>query len=141
MMKIRKHKRKYTTIAKDCWNLDYSFCEWVLPRLKHFRNNSHSYPGIFSPDLKDQSVIEHPFVVENKLEHYFVKHADVWYGEEYDLVYADVHKEIGFFAWCNIIDDMIKGFEARLVDDIFTESKEFNKAMELFKLFINDLWD
>jgi hypothetical protein len=34
----------------ETWNLDTTICEFVLPRLKIFADNLHSYPGDLTPE-------------------------------------------------------------------------------------------
>lgn len=35
---------------EDCWNLDWSMAKWLVPRLKHLRDNGAGYPGSLIPE-------------------------------------------------------------------------------------------
>lgn len=37
-------RRKSGFSPKECWNLDCTIIDFVLPRLKYFIENTHSYP-------------------------------------------------------------------------------------------------
>lgn len=37
-------KIRYGFEFRECWNLDYHCAEWIVPRLKHLRKITHSYP-------------------------------------------------------------------------------------------------
>ena len=47
-------KHKYGFDVRDTWSLDCSFCEWVIPRLKHLKAHSHSYPGTLTEKEWDE---------------------------------------------------------------------------------------
>lgn len=41
---LRKELKQNGFDKSECWNLDYTFSMFILPRLKYFRENTISYP-------------------------------------------------------------------------------------------------
>jgi hypothetical protein len=78
----------------ETWSLDYSLSKWVLPRLKHLRNNVKSYPPNLelNPDLKIQP------------------HGVLQCGED-DKSYLTLDE------WKDRLDKMIYAFEFVLTED------------------------
>ena len=121
----RKKNRK--KIIEDSWNLDNSFCNWIIPRLKQLRDKSFGYPGCLDITCKYQGTVNKDFVDTNNLNEYF----------------NDDEDEPGNTAWKKILSEMITGFEEyreKSYNIDFDYSKTQN-SLRFFKLFFRHLWD
>ena len=41
---------------EDTWSLDYTFCKWMLPRLKRFKKIANGYPDHMKPEEWDATI-------------------------------------------------------------------------------------
>ena len=51
-MKYQKLTRGYSDL--EVWNLNDTFCIWILPRLKYFRKHTIAYPPDLTPEKWDE---------------------------------------------------------------------------------------
>lgn len=125
-MKIRKHKPSLSEerLREDCWNLDVSFCKWMIPRLKYLKENNQGYPSKLSIYDTFDADNAKKFISENDLGKYYSP----------DMV------EPGYAAWIKIQETIIEGFTKYIEDDHLSSGEEFDEAMRLFHLFIQSLW-
>ena len=42
--KTIRRRKDQKIIEKDCYSLDYTFCRWIIPRLKWYIKYQQSYP-------------------------------------------------------------------------------------------------
>ena len=49
----RKFKAKNGFCPTECWSLDYHIAKFVLPRLKHFRDNPNGCPSNLCSEKED----------------------------------------------------------------------------------------
>jgi hypothetical protein len=51
--KFLAFKKKHGFSPCECWNLDVTIAEFVLPRLRYFRKNTAGYPGALTQEKWD----------------------------------------------------------------------------------------
>lgn len=44
-MNKRLRKKKGKVLDNELWNLDITICDWIIPRLKRFKQINCAYPG------------------------------------------------------------------------------------------------
>lgn len=47
-----KRKKRKKINSKELWNLDITIIEWLVPRLKAFREQTEGYPGDITWDFE-----------------------------------------------------------------------------------------
>lgn len=146
----------------ECWNLEYSTAEWILPRLKHFRNNLHSIP----PNLERGNdnighSVEPELIEKQNPEDRFDLTLDEWKSKLDKMIYA--------FEFILTEDDIIGkcypadynwGFTTKPCEDrsdcrefVWKDSrnpdytyynecqKRYEEGIKLFALYYRHLWD
>lgn len=112
-----KKLNKYVN-PRECWNLDVTIAEWIIPRLEQFKKDNNGYPGCGEMDTfeKWQEAIQ-------KMIDAFVVIRD-WD----EIFYDDKYFSKG-------------GFQRELWNEDF---KKYNKIIEegmlLFAKYIQQLW-
>jgi hypothetical protein len=100
---------------RDTWSLDYTIAQFVLPRLKRFREVASGCPGIFCPIDDNGKPMKGRGIPKDGMKH-----------------------------WHKLLDEMIVGFQLMNDGNQFLGSKEdykkMNKALDLFREFFFDLW-
>lgn len=108
-------KFRYGVSNEECWNLSNNFAQYILPRLKHFRNmNRMGIPG-------------NMFVKHHNIN-MFLKHHSI----------NDTEENEAAKKWNAILDEMIWTFEY-IVDD-----EQFNpipSTRQFYKLDVNNVTD
>lgn len=121
----RKKERK--KIMRDSWDLNISFCEWIVPRLQNLHDNVNGFPSHIDLDCPHYGGQAKLFVEENDLITYFTS--------------SDCDK---LEVWKAILKDMINGFKEYQQYGIgmdIDKYKETKKSLQLFKVMFQDLWD
>ena len=54
--KWQKLTRGYSD--EELWNLDYTICKWLLPRLKTFKEETNSYPSTLTSPKEWDDILE-----------------------------------------------------------------------------------
>lgn len=82
----------------DCWNIDATVAEFMIPRLERFKDINQSYPaGMLREDMIEQLGIQDP--IEERLHHEFytfVIDEIIWYLsciKDYTLIYGEKKTE------------------------------------------------
>lgn len=76
------HYFKYGFSPHECWNLDCTIAQFVLPRLKHFRRHIVSIPNELSLDEWKEILDKMIYAMEYSGGHYKIKNIATFY--EYD---------------------------------------------------------
>ena len=51
--KLLKHYKKHGWDPSETWNLDETIARFILPRLRHLRENTHGYPHDLTEEMWD----------------------------------------------------------------------------------------
>ena len=113
----------------------YEFKSWhaeqVVPRLKRFRNNLHSYPN----GLSEEKWAEYLDAMIWSFEH----HDEVIpreYSEDYDHRYKKIKRENGTIAYVSLNETGTISFEKRNA-----HHEKVNYGLKLFAEYYCNLWD
>lgn len=146
----------------ECWNLAYSTSEWILPRLKHFRNNFYSVPPNLEAGCKGIGHCVTPEDVEKQTpEERFSLTVEEWRCKLDKMIYAFefILTEDGIVAKCYPAD-YNWGFTSKPCEKqsdcreivwndsrkpdytYYNECKQkYEEGMKLFSLYFQHLWD
>jgi hypothetical protein len=47
---------RYGFKRSDTWSLDITLAEWLIPRLRYFRESHNGYPSELTPELWDEKI-------------------------------------------------------------------------------------
>lgn len=114
-----KKNKKYVD-SKECWNLDYKIAEFVLPRLKRFRQDTNSYPGHGELDTfekwmeaLDKMILAFEYIIED--DNWWLGNADY---DSSDGLYMDLKKS----------------------EEIKKRQVIINEGLQLFGKYFQNLW-
>ena len=137
-------KSNYQRLTKgyanvEAWNLCYYSAAYILPRLKHLRQNLHGYPSNlaqegskYEDDFKkwqeilDKMIFSFEYIVNED------KYEDLCYPPGYD------------FSTANMLKDMKNPESEKLkpdFDKLIPYEEKYKEGMELFAKHFRDLWD
>ena len=127
----------------ELWNLDATFTDYILPRLKRFKAMPRARSGhVFDkqPENVLLRTLKKILVPQGNIGLYHMMDGDFWYPSD-----AAVRDE-----WEKILDAMIAGFEAhriRLANPNFDHRAEkanrekITRGMQLFAQHYMELWE
>lgn len=112
----RKMRDKLGFDRTECYNLDWTLCHFLLPRLIHFKKEVKNWPGVPGMLL--------PRLKEGEWHHTDEQH--------------DIAKE----KWFKIIDEIIIGLRAKLRDCRYNKEneKKWRRAKVLLFRYLDTLW-
>ena len=140
-IKSKYQKLVYGFEFRDCWNLYYAHSKWILPRLKHLRNNLNSTPT--KPDGETTETDPKAFSIEEWQEildkmifafEFVLKEDDYLmecYPKDYDCGF-NVDKE-GYLVRKDTRKPDYTEFNKK--------QKRYQEGILLFAQFYNSLWD
>ena len=117
----------------ECWNLDYTICEWILPRLKLFREETVGYPSI---DRKIYA--ETGEMVEITFEDWQKILDEIILGFEQNLVDTSdylIDDDLNFK-----LDLKNEADKKKYYDYCDERNKKIERGLDLFKYYFQDLW-
>jgi hypothetical protein len=126
----------------ETWSLDYSLAKWVVPRLKHLRDNVHGTP----PNLEIEIVGDNDRYTLT-LDEWKSKLDEMIYAFEFVLTEDDILEKCypPDFKWGfhSTIDGKIVWEDDRKPDYTYYDEcqKKYLRGLELFKLYFRHLWD
>lgn len=100
------------------WSIDYYIADLIVKLLIEFKNHHHGVPS----DMFD----------------------GMPYEDEQHYTHSKENWKIADEKWCNILQEIIDGFEEYVNNDInydYYKSKRFKKSFDLFKKHFVKLWD
>ena len=110
--KALKKTGKYVN-PKEVWNLDYTISEWIVPRLKLFKERKHSYPCNLTSEewdvILDKIILAFELGGQDPLDLYD------------DIFWKDMNK-----------------YNKKVEEDYIAK---INEGLDLFKEYYLDLWD
>lgn len=120
---------RYGYEFKDAWNLDVATAKWILPRLKHLRNNTQSHPNDLTFEewqkTLDQMIYAFEFVLneEDILEKCYPDDFDYGFnrGEDNKMIFKDDRKpDYTYYNKCR---------------------EKYNLGIQKFSSYFQNLWD
>jgi len=78
--KLQKELKENGFDNSECWNLDNTIAQFVLPRLKNFRENLHGYPSNLTEKKWDKILGKMIYSFEN------IVHSDVYVDKDYKKI-------------------------------------------------------
>ena len=133
-MNKRLRKKQLKKIGKyvnpsECWNLDITICEWIIPRLKEYKNKTIGFPPI-----------DRKFYFETK-EFKNITFED-WQNilDEIILGFEQILIDPLDIAIDKNLEFKNKT-DSKIYEDICNErQKKIERGLDLFKYYIQDLW-
>jgi len=100
------------------WSIDYYIADLIVKLLTQFKNHHHGVPSDMFEGMP--------------------------YEDEQYYTHSEENWKIADEKWCNILQEIIDGFEEYLNSDIHYDcykSKKFKKSFDLFKKHFVKFWD
>lgn len=128
-------------LERECWNMDQTFAEFMLPRLLYYKNwmERHSVPSDFYDhetdvlfeDEWDEVVDEIIFAIM------FASHDYTWYELECDFHWADEPDEDGGISLIPSDPALLEKYKAAKE----RHNARYENGMRLFAKYFSSLWD
>lgn len=136
---LKKHG-KYVN-PKECWCLDYTIAEFVLPRLKKFKKDNNGYPGILSGEDEWDEILDKMILAFD-----YIIHDDDWwmFNLKYDytsgLKFEEVGRENGFIRTHIVKEDWVDEIEQNYHIEAKRRNDVIEEGLELFVKYFRNLW-
>jgi hypothetical protein len=130
----------------ETWSLDYSTSKWILPRLKHLRNNVHGVPPNLEIPRNETDTMEDRYSFT--LDEWKERLDKIIYAFEFVLTEDDILDKCyppDFDFGFNVDKDngTVRWKDDRKPDFAYHEEcyKKYEEGMNLFRLYFRHLWD
>lgn len=133
-MNKRLRKKQLKKIGKyvnpsECWNLDITICEWIIPRLKEYKNKTIGFPPIdrkFYSETKEFKNITFEDW-QNILDEIILGFEQILI----DPLDIAIDKNLEFK----------NKTDSKIYENLCNErNKKIERGLDLFKYYIQDLW-
>ncbi len=133
-MSRRLRKKQLKKLGKyvnpsECWNLDITICEWIIPRLKEYKNKTIGYPPIDRKLYAEKKELK-----EITFEEWQIILDEIILGFEqisYDPFDIVIEKEL------NLNNESDKEYYYKFCEE---RQEKIERGLDLFKYYIQDLW-
>ncbi len=133
-MSRRLRKKQLKKLGKyvnpsECWNLDITICEWIIPRLKEYKNKTIGYPPIDKKLYAEKKELK-----EITFEEWQIILDEIILGFEqisYDPFDIVIEKEL------NLNNESDKEYYYKFCEE---RQEKIERGLDLFKYYIQDLW-
>jgi hypothetical protein len=133
MKKLLRHiKWFYQRITRgfddrECWNLNTTIAKFLIPRLKVFKTNTHTFPSEISLEEWDIALLQ------------MIDAFELYILDNDDLNYDDVKIEFDEKGHLQITKDPDKEKVRNTI--IESRRKRIEDGLNLFREYFYDLWD
>lgn len=138
---LKKHNQYIN--PKDCWNLDVTIADFIIPRLKKFKKDTNGYPATLSSFEEWQNILDKIITAFE-----YVAETDLWWINDPKYNYISGCK-IDFVPckdnpnkkkMISTEKPWVAGIKELHRVETLRRSKVIKEGLQLFAEYYNDLW-
>lgn len=142
----KKWQKKYGTYInpKEIWNLDYTIAEFVLPRLKMFKNKSIGDPGCDGIDTRekwnatlDKMILAFEYLLD---DNWWIGDPEYDFSDGLHVGYEKDNKTGGFHKVVISEDDWVKEVSQKRDEEEQRRKQVIDEGLQLFAEWFRYLW-